>query len=105
MFSQPISQCCGSGDGSGSARIHIIFPDPVSIPGCLGSRSVSYSNEYNKINWKGKFNKVCLLVGSFTPTDKENQQKDCFRFITFFFFFNSKDPDRDQTVGSASVSN
>jgi hypothetical protein len=35
--------------------------DPYHLP---GSGSVSYSNEHNKINWKGKFNKKCLLVGS-----------------------------------------
>jgi hypothetical protein len=35
--------------------------DPYNFP---GSRSISCSNEHNKINWKGKFNKVCLLVGS-----------------------------------------
>jgi hypothetical protein len=28
----------------------------LSVP---GSGSVSYSNEHNKINWKGKFNKKC----------------------------------------------
>ncbi len=48
--------------------IRKIFKDPDPLPGVLesGSRSVSYSNEHNKINWKGKFNKVlvCLLVGS-----------------------------------------
>ncbi len=40
------------------------FPGSGSVPGFLGSGSISYSNEHNKINWKGKFNKVCLLVGS-----------------------------------------
>ncbi len=32
--------------------------------GVLGSGSVSYSHEHNKINWKENFNKVSLLVGS-----------------------------------------
>jgi hypothetical protein len=51
--------------GFGSVRIRIIFQYPDLFPGVLGSGSVSYSNEHNKINWKGIFNKVCLLVGSF----------------------------------------
>jgi hypothetical protein len=37
-------------------RIRIIFKDPDLFPDVLGSGSVSYSNEQNKINWKGKFN-------------------------------------------------
>jgi hypothetical protein len=45
-------------------RISIIFQDPGSdpFPGVLRSGSISYSNEHNKINWKG-------------PTDKENKVK------------------------------
>jgi hypothetical protein len=32
---------------------------PVSVPvGVLDSGPVSFSNEHNKINWKGNFNKV-----------------------------------------------
>ncbi len=54
------------------------------FPGVLGSGSVSYSNEHNTINWKGKFNKVFWL-GPVGPTDKENQvqmyKKYCFRYI------------------------
>jgi hypothetical protein len=45
-------------------RIGIIFQVPDLFPGVLGSGSISYSNEHNKINWKGKFNEVCLLVRS-----------------------------------------
>ncbi len=50
----------------GSATIRIIFQDldPGSVPRCLGSGSINYSNEHNNINWKETFNKVCLLVGS-----------------------------------------
>ncbi len=43
-------------------RIRAIIRDPIQ--GVLGSGSISYSNEHIKINWKGKFNKECLLVGS-----------------------------------------
>ncbi len=44
-------------------RIPIIFQDPDwdLFPGVLGCGSVSYSNEHNKINWKGKFNKVASV--------------------------------------------
>ncbi len=45
-------------------RIRIIFPDPDPFLSVLGSGSVSYSIEHDKINWKGNFNKVCFLVGS-----------------------------------------
>jgi hypothetical protein len=31
--------------------------------GVLGSESVSYSNGHSNINWEGKLNKKCLLVG------------------------------------------
>jgi hypothetical protein len=59
--------------------------DPDPFQGVLGSGSVSYSNKHNKINWKRKFNKVCLLLGLVGPTDKENQvkmyKKYCFRYI------------------------
>jgi hypothetical protein len=51
--------------GSGSIRICFIFQDLDPFPGCLGSGSISYSNnEHNKINWKGEFNKEYLLCGS-----------------------------------------
>ncbi len=40
------------------------FPGSGSFPVVLGSRSVSYSNEHNKIKCKRKFKNVCLLVGS-----------------------------------------
>jgi hypothetical protein len=49
-------------------RIRIIVEDPDTDPsfGCIGSGSgtISYSNEHNKINWKGKFNKEYLLYRS-----------------------------------------
>jgi hypothetical protein len=68
-------QCCGSG----SIRIHIIFQDPGSVPRCLGSgsRSISYSNEHSKINWKGKFNRstYAFWVGPVGPTAREKQVK------------------------------
>jgi hypothetical protein len=37
-------------------RIRIIFPDPDPgyVRDCLGSGSVNYSHERNKINWKGQ---------------------------------------------------
>jgi hypothetical protein len=60
--------------GSGSVSFLMIW-DPGSVPGYLesGSGSISYSNEYNKINLKGKFTEVFLLVGSFRHTDKERR--------------------------------
>jgi hypothetical protein len=39
------------------------FPDP--FPSVLGSGYVGYSNEHNKINLKGKFNKVGMPSGWF----------------------------------------
>jgi hypothetical protein len=41
----------------------IICQDPDPFPECLrsGFGSISFSNEHNKINWKGKFNKEYLL--------------------------------------------
>jgi hypothetical protein len=56
-------------------NVLISVADPDPSPGCLGSGSTSYSNERNKINWKGKFNKEYLCVGPVEPTDKENQGK------------------------------
>ncbi len=55
----------------------MIFQDADPFPGVLGSGSVSYSNEHNKINWKGKFNKMryAFWFGPGGPTDKENQVK------------------------------
>ncbi len=59
---------------------------------------MSYSNEHNKINWQGKFNKVRLLFGPVGPTAEGNQvkmyKKCCFRFITSL-----------KRQGSGSVSN
>ncbi len=91
------SQCCGSW----AVRIRIILPDPFL--GVLGSEwSVSYSNENNKINWKGKFNKVFFLVGSWW-TYKEYHLKMYQSTLGTLSLRNCKDPDRDQTVGSVST--
>ncbi len=76
-----VYQCCGS------ARIRIIFldPDPGSVPECpgSGSGSISYANEHNKMNWKGKYNNYAFCFGPVRPTDKENQvkmyKKYCYR--------------------------
>jgi hypothetical protein len=38
--------------------------------GVLGSRSISYTNEHNTINWKGKFNEECLWMGPVGTTEK-----------------------------------
>ncbi len=40
------------------------FQDPDPFPGCIGSGSISYSSEHNKMTWKGKFNKEYLLCRS-----------------------------------------
>ncbi len=72
------------------------FPRSGSVLGCsaVGSGSRRYSNEHNKINWKGIFNKVCLLLGPGGPTDKENQVKDVQGGLLnrglkrLFFFFS-----------------
>ncbi len=86
-------QCCGSG----SVSIPNIFqyPDPGSVPGCLGSRSrsIKYSNEQNKIIWKGKFNKYAVCFGPVGPTDKENQAKMYKSTILGLLpLWNGKDP-------------
>ncbi len=52
----------------------------------LGSGSVSYSNEHNKIKWKGKLNKKYLLVGAWQACwqwkSSEDVEKVLFRYIT-----------------------
>jgi hypothetical protein len=45
------------------------------FPGVLGSGSVSYSNEHNKINWRENLTKYAFWLGPVGPTDKENQVK------------------------------
>jgi hypothetical protein len=68
--------------------IHIIFqdPDPGSVPRCLGSGSISYSNEHNKINRNGKFNKVpyAFWLGPGGPADMENQVKKCKKYCFMY---------------------
>ncbi len=76
-----------------------------SVPGCLGSGSISYSNEHNKINWTGKFQSMPFLspVG---PTDKENKVHMYRKyFLGTLPLCNGKDPDSDlhQTAGSGSM--
>jgi hypothetical protein len=72
--------CCRSGSFQD--------PDPRLDPGCprIWIRIINYSNEHNKIDWKGKLNTVCLFLGPVGPTDKENKvkmnKKYCFRFTT-----------------------
>jgi hypothetical protein len=51
-------------DSDSEGSVSFSRTDLGSVPRCLGSGSISYSNEHNKIAWKGKFNKVCLLLGS-----------------------------------------
>jgi hypothetical protein len=45
-------------------QIRIICQDPDPFPGFLGSGSISYTNEHNKINWKEEFIKEYFLWGS-----------------------------------------
>jgi hypothetical protein len=90
-------------------RICIIFPGSGFVPGFLGSGALSYSNKHNKINWKGKFNKVpyAFWLGPGGPTDKETQVKmfkKCCTVLGTLPLWNSKDRDPYQTVWSRSVS-
>jgi hypothetical protein len=52
------------------------FSGPGSVPQCLESGCISYSNEHSNINWKGKFNKACLLGGSCWTYSQEKPSKD-----------------------------
>jgi hypothetical protein len=38
----------------------VAYPDPFNFP---GSGSISYSNEHNRMNCQGKFDKEGLMVG------------------------------------------
>jgi hypothetical protein len=64
-------------------------PDPDPFPGCLGSGSISYFNEHNKINWRGKFNKEYLLSGScwtcWQGKSCKMYKKYCFRYCMLPF--------------------
>jgi hypothetical protein len=57
-----VLSCVADPDPVGFVRIRVNFEGPDSFPGCLGSgsRSISYSHEHNKINWKGELNKEYL---------------------------------------------
>ncbi len=91
-------RCCGS------VRIRIIFQDPEFVPRCLGSGSINYSNEHNKINWKGKFNKVGLLVGSCWTYWQGKSMKRCIKSTVLGTLppWNGKEPDPCKTVGSGA---
>jgi hypothetical protein len=97
-------QCCGSR----SVRIHIIFQNP--LPGVVGSLSgfVSYSNEHNKINWKGKLTKYNMPSGLILLDLLTRKiELRCIKSTVSgsLPLWNGKDPDPYQTVGSGSVSN
>jgi hypothetical protein len=83
-------QCCGTG----SIRIRIIFQDPDLLPGCLGSRSVSYSNSTTKLTGRENLTKNTFCVGPVGPNEKENQvkmyKKYCLRYITSGSMSNSQ---------------
>ncbi len=54
----------------------VVDPDPGSVPGCLGSGSISYSNEHNKIlTGRENLTNYAFWFGLDGPTDKENQVK------------------------------
>ncbi len=53
-------------------RIRIISPDPGSVPGCLGSGSISYSDEQNKLTGREILTKFAFCLGPVGPTDNEN---------------------------------
>ncbi len=62
----------------GSVRIHIIFQDPDTFPGILGSgfRFVSYSlRSKTKLSGRENLTKYAFFLGPVGPTDKENQVK------------------------------
>ncbi len=62
-------------DPEGS-RIRIIFkdPDPGSVPGCLGSGSISYLMS-TKITGRENLTKYAFWLSPVGPTGKENQVK------------------------------
>jgi hypothetical protein len=85
-------------------RIRRIFPDPDRFRMFLDPDPYTSIMSTIKINWKGKFNKLCLLLAPGRPIDTENQvkmyKKYRFRPISYL---NSKDPDPYQIIGSGSV--
>ncbi len=84
--------------------IRICISSPDLFLSVLGS--VSYSNEFNKINWKGKFNKVMRLIVRSLQTSLQGKSSRCIKSTTLgkWPLWNSKDPDqyRYQIVGSRS---
>jgi hypothetical protein len=67
-------------------RIWIIFRIRDPFLSILGSGSVSYSNEHNKITGRENLTKNAFWFGPGRPTDNENQVKIyikySFRYIT-----------------------
>ncbi len=99
------------------SRIRDPFPGVVGsrirdpFPGVVGSgsRSVSYSNEHNKINWKGKLTKYNMpsgwvLLDLLTRKIKLICIKSSTVLGTLPLWYG-KDPDLYLTVRSGSVSN
>ncbi len=84
--------------GSGSVRILINSPDQDPFLSVLGSGS--YSNEPHKMNWKGKFNKISLLAGSWPTYWRGKTQVKMYRIkctvLGTLPLWNSKDPDPHQ---------
>jgi hypothetical protein len=62
------------------------FSGSGSVPVCLGSGSLSYSNGTTKLTGRKNLTKNTFCVGPVGPTDKENRakiyKKYCFRYIT-----------------------
>jgi hypothetical protein len=48
---------------------------PGSVPECTRNLVPDPTQMSNKINWKEKFNKVCLCLGPTGPNNKENHVK------------------------------
>ncbi len=86
------------------------FPGSGSIPKWF--RSGSYNIEHNKINWKGKFNKVCLLFGSWHLLTRKNQVRGIkstiilgtvgtlFEKVRIRILIKKSDPDPHRMKGS-----
>jgi hypothetical protein len=59
-------------------------------------RAWSSSNEHNKINWKGEFDKYACWLAPGEPTDKKNQLR-CIKgtgnILGTLHLWNSNDPD------------
>jgi hypothetical protein len=95
-------QCCGSG----STRILIIFQDPGSVPGCLGSGLISYSMTTTKLTGKENLTKYAFCWGPVGPPARKIKWR-CLKSTVLgtLPLFNGKDPYPYQTFGSGSVSN